>query len=130
MSRCEEHTADILLYLDNALTGQELEDFRAHLAVCANCWERLEEELALSSLLRKARPLYLAPEALRARVAAAAEQVSARAPLSDRNGRTRTQKFTRWLEDFTRPALNWKLLAAMTLFFPPFLIPVQPRFPS
>ena len=85
MSRCEEHTGDILLYLDNALTGQELEDFRAHLAVCANCWERLEEELALSSLLRKARPLYLAPQALRARVAAAAEKISARAPLSERS---------------------------------------------
>jgi len=113
MSRCEEHTGDILLYLDNALTGQRLEDFRAHLAVCANCWERLEEELALSSFLRKARPLYLAPQALRARVAAAAEQVSARASLFDRNGRTRTQKLTRWLRDFTRRALSWKL-AAMT----------------
>ena len=115
MSRCEERTSDILLYLDNALTGQELEDFRAHLVVCANCWERLEEELALSSLLRKARPLYLAPQALRARVAAAAEQISARAPVSDRSGRTRMQKLTRWPGDFTRPALSWKLLAAMTL---------------
>jgi len=37
MSRCEERTSDILLYLDNALSGQKLEDFRAHLAVCSNC---------------------------------------------------------------------------------------------
>ena len=70
MSRCEERTSDILLYLDNVLTGQKLEDFHAHLAVCSNCGDRLEEELALSSLLRETRPLYPVPQALRTRVAA------------------------------------------------------------
>jgi len=115
MSRCDEHRADILLYLDNALIGQKLEDFRAHLANCSDCQRCLEEERALSSLLRETRPLYLAPQALRTRVAAAAGQVSARTPSSDLSGRARTQGLKRWLGDFTRPALSWKLLAAMTL---------------
>ena len=118
MSRCEERTSDILLYLDNALTGQKLEDFRAHLAVCSNCGERLEEELALSSLLREARPLYLAPQALRARVAAVVtEQASASAfsPASDRSRKTHMQNSTRWWREVIQVAFSRKPLAAMTL---------------
>jgi anti-sigma factor RsiW len=116
MSRCEDRTSDILLYIDNALTGQKLEDFRAHLAVCSNCREHLEEELALSSLLREARPLYLAPRALRARVAAAAtEQDSGFSPASDRSRKTRIQNWTRWSRDVIQPAFSWKPLAVMTL---------------
>jgi anti-sigma factor RsiW len=116
MSRCDERTSDILLYLDNALTGQKLVDFRTHLAVCSNCRERLEEEQSLSSLLREARPLYLAPQALRARVAAAAiEQDSGFSPAADRSRTTRIQNVTRWWRDVTQPAFSWKPLAAMTL---------------
>ena len=116
MSRCEERTSDILLYLDNALSGQKLEDFRAHLAICSNCRERLEEEQALSSLLRKARPLYLAPQALRARVAVAAiEQDSGLSPAADRSRKTRIQNLTRWWRDVTQPAFSWKPLAVTML---------------
>jgi len=116
MSRCEERTSDILLYLDNALTGQKFEDFRAHLVVCSNCWECLEEELALSSLLREAGPLYLAPQALRARVAAAATEQDPRfSPAADRSRKTRMQNLTRRSRDVTQPAFSWKPLAAMTL---------------
>jgi anti-sigma factor RsiW len=116
MSHCDERSTDILFYLDNALTGQKLEDFRAHLAGCSNCRERLEEELALSSLLHATRPLYLAPEVFRARVAAAtAEQASATSPLSNRSGRMRMQRFMRWSGDSIQPAFGWKLLATMTL---------------
>ena len=107
MSRCDERTSDILLYLDDALTGQKLEDLRAHLESCSNCRERLEDERALSSLLRKARPLYLAPRALRARVAAAAtEQPSVLSPVPDRSRKTRMKN---------RAVFRWKPLAAMTL---------------
>jgi anti-sigma factor RsiW len=116
MSRCEERASDILLHLDNALTGQKLENFRAHLASCSDCRERLEEELALSSLLREARPLYLAPQALRARIAAATtEQASGFSPAADRSRKTRMQNLTRWWRDVTQPAFSWKPLAAMTL---------------
>jgi anti-sigma factor RsiW len=116
MSRCDERTSDILLYLDNALTGQKLEDFRAHLADCSGCRARLEEELALSSLLREARPLYLAPQALRARVAAVTTQQASRSsPASDRSRKTHAQKLTRWWPDIIQRAFSWKTLAAMTV---------------
>jgi anti-sigma factor (TIGR02949 family) len=116
MNRCDEQRTGILLYLDNALTGQKLEDFRAHLADCSNCRARLEEERALSSLLRETRPLYFAPPALRARITtAAAEQAAAVSRASVRNHKTRPQYLMRWLLDLLHPALRWKLLAAMTL---------------
>jgi len=106
MSRCDERTSDILLYLDNALTGQKLEDFRAHLAHCSICRARLEEERALSSLLHEARPLYLAPQALRARVTAVA---------TDRSRKTRRQNWTGWWRDVIQRAFSWKPLTAITV---------------
>jgi anti-sigma factor RsiW len=116
MSHCDERSTDILLHLDNVLTGQRLEDFCAHLAGCSNCRERLLEELALTSLLRETRPLYLAPQALRDRVAAAAaQQAFGGSRPSDRSRETRVEKWTRWLRDVTPPVFGWKPLVAMTL---------------
>ena len=74
MSTHDEHIANILLYLDNELRGQELEYLLAHLGNCTDCRRLLEEERALSNLLHRTRPLYTAPESLRARIAAAAGQ--------------------------------------------------------
>jgi mycothiol system anti-sigma-R factor len=116
MSRCDERASDILLYLDNALTGQKLEEFRAHLASCSSCRERFEEERALSSLLRETRPLYLAPPALRARLAAvAAEQASGSSPASRQSRNARMQNWIRWWRDAIQPAFSWKPLTAMTV---------------
>ena len=116
MSYCGERSTDILLFLDNALTGQRLEEFRAHLAGCSNCRERLQEELTLTSLLRETRPLYLAPQALRDRVAAAAaQQAFAGFPLSDRSRETCMEKLTRWWRDVTPAVFGWKPLVAMML---------------
>lgn len=123
MNQCDRRHADILLYLDNALTRQKLEDFRAHLAECSDCRIRLEEERALSSLLRETRPLYLAPQALRTRIAAAAAGQAAavsRAPVRSRE--TRIQSLTRWLLDVRQPAFRWKPLAAMILIMVPGLV--------
>ena len=118
MNRCDERQADILLYVDNALTGQKLADFRVHLADCFDCRERLEAERALSSLLRETRPLYLAPQALRARIAAiAARQASVSAPAPDRSRKTRVQILKQWSRGVIRPAFSWKPLVAMTLVF-------------
>jgi anti-sigma factor RsiW len=116
MSHCDERSTDILLYLDNALTGQRLEDFCAHLAACSNCSERFQEELALTSLLRETRPLYLASQALRDRIAAAAaQQAFADSPLGERSHETRMEKLTRWLRDVTPPVFGWKPSVAMML---------------
>lgn len=71
MNPCHEYGAKTLLYLDNALTGTELEEFRNHLDSCSNCREYVEAEEALSHLLQRSRPLYSAPDALRSRVSAA-----------------------------------------------------------
>src|SRR6266404_3308310 len=116
MRSCDECGLDILLYLDKALTGRKLEDFRAHLEGCCDCKERLEEERALSSLLRETRPLYFAPQALRARIVAiATEQITGLSRASVGSRKTRTQDLTRWLLGLSRPAFRWKPLAAMTL---------------
>src|SRR5215472_4572 len=77
MSPCDEVSLKALRYLEDRLQGQELDDFCAHLGVCSNCRTSVETERALSQLLHRTRPLYSAPPALRAQVAAAVEQHSA-----------------------------------------------------
>ena len=44
MKACEEHSHNVVLYLDDELRGQELENFRAHLSDCVACREQLQEE--------------------------------------------------------------------------------------
>jgi mycothiol system anti-sigma-R factor len=74
MGPCDEYRVKTLRYLDNDLQGQELNDFRTHLEACAGCRASVEAEQALSHLLRRSRPLYAAPAALRSRVSAAIMQ--------------------------------------------------------
>jgi mycothiol system anti-sigma-R factor len=108
MNPRDGHTADIFLYLDNELSGSELEDFCAHLMDCADCKRHLEEEQALSDLLLRSRPLYSAPEALRARVAAAAAQQTAVVNHAPNRLRKRVLRIlTRPLQHMTqRPSLG------------------------
>ena len=73
MKGCDDYGATIQLYLDKELSGQELDDFPAHLEQCEACRAELEAEERLSALLHRTRPLYSAPDALRARVMQAAE---------------------------------------------------------
>jgi mycothiol system anti-sigma-R factor len=73
MNPCHEYSAKTLLYLDKALTGPELEEFRIHLNSCSNCREYVKAEEALSYLLHRSRPLYSAPDTLRSRVSAVAD---------------------------------------------------------
>jgi anti-sigma factor RsiW len=74
MSPCDENDLKTLRCIDNELSAQELADFRAHLGRCADCRVNVETQQALSRVLRRSRPLYSAPAALRARVAATVEQ--------------------------------------------------------
>jgi len=78
MKNGHERTTEILLYLDNALVGRELEDFGTHLAACSICQKRLEKERTLSTMLHEMRSLYLAPRGLRESVDAAAQAFLAR----------------------------------------------------
>jgi anti-sigma factor (TIGR02949 family) len=73
---CDDYSATIQIYLDWELGGQDLEDFPAHLTECEACRTELEAEERLSVLLHRSRPLYSAPDALRALVMQAAESFS------------------------------------------------------
>jgi anti-sigma factor RsiW len=70
MKDCDDNTVDLMLYLDDELSGAKLMEFLAHLKICAHCRASLEEQLALSATLHRFRPLYSAPPKLRARVLA------------------------------------------------------------
>jgi mycothiol system anti-sigma-R factor len=73
MKGCDSYDATIQLYLDNELSCQDVEDLRAHLEECEACRTELEAEKRLSALLHRSRPLYSAPDTLRARVMRAAK---------------------------------------------------------
>lgn len=68
MKGCDEYRIAIQLYVDAELSGEDLEEFSTHLQRCAECREEVEAELELSRLLRHAKPLFLAPDALRKRI--------------------------------------------------------------
>ena len=68
MKRCEEMRAQIAIYLDDEIKGDELAEFEAHLNICAACRRACEDERNFLALVRASRPLYAAPPELRARV--------------------------------------------------------------
>ena len=106
MKGCEDYGATIHTGYDKELSGSDLEDFLAHLRGCEACRTEFEAEKSLSSLLRRSRPLYTAPDALRARIIQAAESLPAHVPLRERMSRY-----------FSRPrrALNWPAFVAAIL---------------
>jgi mycothiol system anti-sigma-R factor len=112
MNAHDEHRANILPYLDNELRGQDAEDFLAHLDNCADCRRLLEEERALSNLLHRTRPLYTAPESLRARIAVATGQPPSSGDQQGKHGRL--LRFG-W-RSVRRSGFRWMALAAMIIF--------------
>jgi anti-sigma factor RsiW len=113
MKSCDDRNIDLLRYLDHDLSGQELEYFWAHLESCAYCQSRLEQERALSRLLRESRPLYLAPTELHRRVSAAMESHSVR----NRSG-------WNWWRRGSPLILSWKVLVPVALVMALCLIAV------
>lgn len=69
MSVCAGRSSQIQLYLDKELTGSDMEELLAHLESCASCQNALEEAETFSRRLAQARPLAIAPAALRERIA-------------------------------------------------------------
>jgi anti-sigma factor RsiW len=112
MNTHDEHRANILLYLDNELRGKDIEDFLAHLDNCADCRRALEEERALSNLLHRTRPLYMASEPLRDRIFAAAGQSAA---FGDKRERKHEHLLRFGLRNARRSGLRWMALAAMII---------------
>jgi mycothiol system anti-sigma-R factor len=116
MKDCYDYSATIQLYLDRELSGQDLEDFRAHLEECEACRTELEAEERLSCLLHRSRPLYSAPDALRARVMQAAESfpsTTTRSAVRLRKGTATV--LTRLPQSASRRAYPWRPLVAAIL---------------
>src|ERR1700747_1147294 len=128
MKGCDDCGATIQLYLDRELSCQDLEDFRAHLEECAACRTELEAEEKLSALLRRSRPLYSAPDALRARVMQTAESFrSITAPAPVRRNKRIAKILARPLQGAGRDAPAGGALAATILLVAASLLLV-PRF--
>jgi anti-sigma factor RsiW len=104
MKPCDDLNVDLLRYLDNDLSEQEVKYFRAHLDTCVYCQDRLERERVLSRFLHEPRPLYSAPAELRIQVSAAIERKSARY-------RSRWD----WWRRASPLVLNWKMLVPASL---------------
>jgi len=112
MHSCDEYRLRILRYLDNELSGTELEEFSAHIGLCAHCGEQLREEQALSRLLRKSRPLYSAPEALRARVS---RDLMGHPETGSRIGAHVLPALRRWATERMPWRMHWRIAAAVLL---------------
>jgi mycothiol system anti-sigma-R factor len=113
MKGCDDYSETIQLYLDRELSGRDLEDFQAHLEECEACWGELEAQERLSVLLRRSRPLYSAPDALRARVMQTAESFPPTANLPAVRLSKRFPTILAWpLQIAGRGAHSWRALAA------------------
>ena len=69
MNNCDEIRGRLTLYLDNELQGDQRATVEAHLAECESCAAILARELNFLKAVRENGPLYVAPPALRAKVA-------------------------------------------------------------
>jgi hypothetical protein len=116
MQDCGDHSVSVQLYLDNELSGGELEDFLAHLETCVPCEETIQVQRELSRLLYRSRPLYSAPDMLRARLLASTSQPrtaesSAAAGLASRVATV----FVELSRSISARPRRWEALAALAL---------------
>jgi hypothetical protein len=68
MKGCGEYSIHIQLYVDDALSCHDLGELRDHLQRCVVCRQQVEAGIALSRLLRRSKPIYIASDALRDRI--------------------------------------------------------------
>jgi len=128
MKGCDDYCATIQLYLDKELSGQDLEEFRTHLARCETCQTELEAEERLSALLLRSRPLYLAPDALRERVLKTAQSFSLNTTSAPVRLRKRiTTMLAGPMQSAGRRVHNWGALAATLLFLVAASLLLAPR---
>ncbi len=123
MKGCGDNSSAIQLYLDKELSGRELEEFLTHLEGCVACQAELEEEKELAGLLHRTRPLYTAPDALRAAVMRRMEAASSSAS----NAPPRLRR--RVLNLLTQPSgggilQHWPALLAAVVLIVAGLLPV------
>jgi len=125
MKGCDNYSATIQIYLDRELSGQDLEDFPPHLKECDACRTELEAQERLSALLHRSRPLYSAPDALRARVMQAAESFNSTTSYAPVHVRRRIATAAAWpLQAAGRRAHKWGALVATILLVAAGLLPL------
>lgn len=69
MAACEPHRLRMLLYLDDELDADEQRLVQAHLTRCTACRSAFSRERLFREGVRRRRPLHVAPDGLRTRVA-------------------------------------------------------------
>jgi anti-sigma factor RsiW len=120
-----DYGATIDLYLDKELIGPDLEEFRAHLEACEACRTGLEVREELFRLLRRSRPLYSAPDALRTQVMRTTELLPSSAPYTPPRLRRRILKvLARPLQSAGGGLLRWPVLVAAILLVVAGLLPI------
>jgi mycothiol system anti-sigma-R factor len=117
MDSCSDNSLNILRYLDNQLSGPELEAFDAHLKTCKECTLQLGAEQALSRLLHDSAPLYTAPLALRARLSTVLNETPARSPISQRLRRV-WRGLAQWTPTWSLALPALLMIVAALIFIP------------
>ena len=113
---CDDYRSMIPLFLDDELSGNELQDFRRHLTSCTDCEKLVAEEQALSQLLHRNRPLYQAPELLRTRVSGIiSSDVRSGFHAPERLRQRIVRVLAAPLRTAPEPTFRWKQLAAVGL---------------
>jgi anti-sigma factor RsiW len=110
-----DYGSTIQLYLDKELSGQDLQEFQAHLEGCETCRAELAAGEELSSLLHRSRPLYSAPDALRDQVMRTTELLPSSAPYASSRLRKRILKILRRPFQSGGGVLRWPVLVAAIL---------------
>jgi mycothiol system anti-sigma-R factor len=129
MSACDDYRAMVPLFLDDELRGHELQDFEQHIEECAECRQVLAQERALSQLLHRNRPLYHAPDALRARVTGILTSETRSAVQAPEWLRRRILRILASpLGGFVQPAFRWRQLAAVALVTVLAFLLIPPMF--
>jgi anti-sigma factor RsiW len=114
MKGCEGYYAIIQLYANDEKTG--LEHLRAHLRTCEICRVKFEADERLSTLLRRSRPLYPAPDEFRKRILQSTNSVPPTAvdgPVDSLQ--CMPELLARPVYSTGRRVLRWALPAAATL---------------
>jgi anti-sigma factor RsiW len=120
-----DYGATIELYLDKELIGPDLEEFRSHLEACAACRAELEVREELFRLLHRSRPLYSAPDALRARVMRTTELLPSSSPYTPPRLRRRILRvLARPLQSAGGGLPRWPVLVAAILLVVAGLLPI------
>ena len=83
MNSCERHSLRLMLHLDGELDVGEQRLVRAHLETCGACRNAFRRERLFRKGIRRRRPLYAAPDALRARVASLVDTRRAMPPAAE-----------------------------------------------